>query len=271
MGLDLNKLKARLNAMNEKGSTRASLWKPKEKAVIRIVPYIFNKDNPFIELYFHYGMNNKTYLSPSSYGRPDPIVELATKLKRSGDKEDYKQGKNLDPKMRVYVPVLVRGEESEGVKFWGFGKQVYQELLAIIADDDYGDITDLGKGRDVTVEFKTKEQTGKDFPETSVRVKPNSSPAFDPNDKALLEKYKNQKDIKEIFPEPTYADLEAVLEKWLGSASAEETAAESATVEASEDVPVEKKAEVKKTPADKGKVASQDDIAAQFDDLFAGK
>lgn len=274
MGLDLNKIKARLTAMNEKNSTRASLWKPKEKAVVRIVPYLFNKENPFIELYFHYGMNNKTYLSPSSYGRPDPIVELATKLKRSGDKEDYKQGKNLDPKMRIYVPVLVRGEESEGVKFWGFGKQVYQELLAIISDPDYGDITDLAKGRDITVEFKTKEQTGKDFPETSVRVKPNQSPAFDPSDKSILEKYKAQKDIKEIFPEPTYADLEAALEKWLGSATAEETAAESSSTESVEEVPAEKKADVKKSTsatADKGKSVSQEDIAAQFDDLFAGK
>ena len=40
----------------------------------------------------------------------------------------------MEPKMRTYVPVLVRGKESEGVKFWGFGKLVYQELLG----DDYG-------------------------------------------------------------------------------------------------------------------------------------
>ena len=36
--------------------------------------------------------------------------------------------------MRTFAPVIVRGEESEGVKWWGFGKTVYQELLAIIAD-----------------------------------------------------------------------------------------------------------------------------------------
>ena len=33
--------------------------------------------------------------------------------------------------MRTYVYVLVRGEESEGIKFWGFGKTVYQELLKL--------------------------------------------------------------------------------------------------------------------------------------------
>ena len=52
--------------------------------------------------------------------------------------------------------MIVRGEENEGVKYWGFGKTVYQELLSII-DPDYGDISDPVSGRDVVVEFKTKE------------------------------------------------------------------------------------------------------------------
>ena len=49
------------------------------KTQVRIVPYKFNKDNPFIELYFHYNINNKTYLSPQSFGRTDPIVEVDDK------------------------------------------------------------------------------------------------------------------------------------------------------------------------------------------------
>ena len=53
--------------------------------------------------------------------------------------------------------MIVRGEENEGVKYWGFGKTVYQELLSIIASD-YGDISDVTvSGRDVVVEFKTEE------------------------------------------------------------------------------------------------------------------
>ena len=71
--------------------------------------------------------------------------------------------------MRTYVPVLVRGEESEGVKFWGFGKNVYQELLGFFADPDYGDLTDPVNGRDVTVEFKTAAELGKSYPETYIR------------------------------------------------------------------------------------------------------
>ena len=41
-----------------------------------VLPYKFNKDNPFIELYFHYDLGGKNYLSPISFGRPDPIEEF---------------------------------------------------------------------------------------------------------------------------------------------------------------------------------------------------
>ena len=84
------------------------------------MPYKHQPDNPFIELFFHYQINNRTYLSPKSFGRPDPIVEFAEKLTRSGDKDDYRMGRSLMPKMRTFVPVIVRGEEAEGVRFLGF-------------------------------------------------------------------------------------------------------------------------------------------------------
>jgi hypothetical protein len=159
-------------------------------------------------------------LSPSSFGRPDPIVEFASKLKKTGSKEEWKQGRALEPKLRTYVPILVRGQESEGVKFWGMGKQVYQEILAIIADPDYGDITDLKSGRDITVEFKTAEETGKSFPETTIRVKPNATVAFDVNDGAVKEKVKNQKNVTDLFPELTYDELASVMDTWLNASEA---------------------------------------------------
>ena len=58
-------------------------------------------------------------------GSADPVVEFAEKLKATGSSDDWKMAQKLMPKMRTYVPVVVRGKESEGVKFWGFGKQVY--------------------------------------------------------------------------------------------------------------------------------------------------
>ena len=59
-------------------------------------------------------------------------LKSSQKLKGTGSKDDYRLGKKVEKKMRTYAPVVVRGEESQGVKFWGFGKTVYQELLSII-------------------------------------------------------------------------------------------------------------------------------------------
>ena len=213
--MDLNAIRKRLGQLQTTNTRTSSLWKPQPgKTQIRIVPYAFNKDNPFIELFFHYNLNNRSYLSPISFGRPDPIEEFAQKLKGSGNKEDYQLSKKLEAKMRTFAPVIVRGEENEGVRFWGFGKTVYQELLSIIADPDYGDITDPVNGRDVVVEFISAEETGASYPTTKIRVKPNQTPISD--DPTILEKVKSsQKDIRDIYQEQSYEDLTNVLNEWL--------------------------------------------------------
>ena len=213
--MDLNAIRKRLGQLQTTNNRTSSLWKPQPgKTQIRIVPYAFNKDNPFIELFFHYNLNNRSYLSPISFGRPDPIEEFAQKLKGSGNKEDYQLSKKLEAKMRTFAPVIVRGEESQGVKFWGFGKTVYQELLSIIADPDYGDITDPVNGRDVSVEFISAEESGASFPKTNIRVKPNQTPISD--EPSVLELVKtSQKDITEIYQEQSYDDLTNVLNEWL--------------------------------------------------------
>jgi len=212
--MDLNAIRKRLGQLQTTNNRTSSLWKPQPgKTQIRVVPYEFNKDNPFIELFFHYNLNNRSYLSPISFGRPDPIEEFAQKLKASGNKEDYQLSKKLEAKMRTFAPVIVRGEESQGVRFWGFGKTVYQELLSIIADPDYGDITDPVNGRDVVVEFISAEETGASYPTTKIRVKPNQTPISD--EPEILEKVKDQQDITEIYQELSYDDLSGVLNEWL--------------------------------------------------------
>jgi hypothetical protein len=213
--MDLNAIRKRLGQLQTTNNRTSSLWKPQPgNQQIRIVPYHFNKDNPFIELFFHYNLNNRSYLSPISFGRPDPIEEFAQKLKASGNKEDYQLSKKLEAKMRTFAPVIVRGEESQGVKLWGFGKTVYQELLSIIADPDYGDISDPINGRDVSVEFISAEESGASFPKTNIRVKPNQTPISD--EPSVLELVKtSQKDITDIYQEQSYEELTGILNAWL--------------------------------------------------------
>jgi hypothetical protein len=276
MALDINAIRGRLNKLQNTQKKTDALWKPTPgKSQVRIVPYKFNKDNPFIELYFHYNVNNKTYLSPASFGRPDPIVEFADKLKRMGDKEDWKAAKAMEPKLRTFVPVIVRGQENEGVKFWGFGKTGYQEILGYIADPDYGDITDPNAGRDLTVEYISAEDAGTSYPTTTLRVKPNQTPLAEGGDIAKF--LENQTEITELYSELSYAELKNVLEGWLNpSATSDEEETESSvtaetlssakpTPSVSHDLGGSVETPAQSTPPVSKKT---DDVAAAFDDLF---
>ena len=222
--MDMNAIKNRLNQLQSTTSTKENFWKPEPgKQVVRVVPYKHNKDNPFIELFFHYNLgNNKTYLSPASFGRPDPVAEFADKLKSTGSKDEWIQGKRLEPKMRTFAPVIVRGRENEGVKFWGFGKTVYQELLGVIADPDYGDITDATNGRDIGIERQTPAEAGNQYGKTTVRVKPNQTPITE--DATLLENVmENQSDLTELYTEPSYDDLKEALQNFLNPSDDDST------------------------------------------------
>lgn len=264
MAIDLAKIQNRLAGLkttNEKGK---HIWKPvKGKSIVRIIPYKHQADNPFVELLFHYGVNNKTYLSPSTFNRPDPIVEMSNKLKR-GDTDAWKEGKKLEPKMRVYVPVIVRDHEDEGVRFWGMGKQVYQDILSIIADPDYGDITDLSNGRDLVVEFVPAAGPGK-FPTTTVRARPVITKAFDPTNTELRTKVQNQINILELYPEPTYDELVKAMDEWMNTP--ENGDAVPASDDEAETTPVTK-TESATVAAAKKPATDAKQVADEFDQLF---
>ena len=272
MGINLDAIRGRLNKLQSTTSKKAELWKPAPgKHQIRLVPYKFNKENPFIELFFHYNINNKSYLSPSSFGRPDPIVEFADKLKRMGDKEDFKAAKKMEPKLRTFVPVLVRGEEGEGVRFWGFGKTVYQEILGYIADPDYGDITDPTTGRDIVVEIVSAEDSGTSYPVTTIRVKPKETPLADTKEE--MEKFLNsQTEITDLYQELTYSELKSILEGWLnpsaGGDDEEETSVSAQTLSstaAPEEAVVPAPSKAAESITSNKKL---DDVTSAFDDLF---
>ena len=265
MAIDLDAIRKKLNNLQSQTNRTSSLWKPEPgKQQIRIVPYQHDKDNPFLELYFHYDLGDKNYLSPATFGKADPVVEFAEKLKATGNREDWQMARKMEPKMRTYVPVLVRGQESEGVKFWGFGKLVYQELLGVIADPDYGDITDPMNGRDILVEFTPAEGPGQ-FPKTSIRVKPNVTALTE--DKNIAEKVANhQPNLSDIFKEPSYDELKEALANWLNPEGDDSTADPASTpAEDTKDLPWEK--DDKKEAVKEG-VNKVDDVSAAFDDLF---
>ena len=160
--------------------------------------------------------------------------------------------------MRTFAPVVVRGKESEGVKFWGFGKTVYQELLSVIADPDYGDITDATNGRDIMIERQTPAEAGNQYGKTTVRVKPNQTAITE--DKAVLETiFNSQSDLTELYTETTYDELKEALQNYLNPSddSTEETSTKT-TATTTQTTTATKTEEPKKTA----------DVEDAFDQLF---
>ena len=122
---------------------------------------------------------------------------------------------------------------------------VYQELLGVMADEDYGDITDIQKGRDVTVEVIPAAETGKMFNTTTIRVKPNQTPLVKDAAQAtsLLE---DQNELVSLFKKYTFEEMKDELQGWLKPA--EEDGG---------------KETVKKEPS-----KTKKDIDSKLDDLF---
>lgn len=225
MALNVQKLAARLKEIEDgaKNSEFANLlWKPREGTaqVIRIVPYKFNPEDPFITLKFYYKLGGKNYLAPCTFGKPDPVQECVENLRASGSSEETEIAKTLSPTTRTYCPIIVRGEEELGVRFWGFGVQVLKQLLALTTKTAmWGDITSLSDGNDLEIVFKKdsgkKNAKGQSFPETIITPYPTKTPVVDPTKRELMDKIRDQKDILTIFPLKSYDELKEVVNKWL--------------------------------------------------------
>lgn len=219
---------------NSNSKLKELIWKPNEgENLIRILPNQYQEGSPFIKLTFHYQFTaningeekNVTYISPSNFGKPDPVIELSERLQKSGDKKLWGQGKALEPKARTYVPIIVRGKEEEGVKFWGFGVQIFDQLALAMDEPDYSEMIDLNNGNDVKVEFIPAEksnkvsQDGRKFPDTKIFIKPKSRPVIDPNHpraKEILDMIINkQPKLIEAWECPSYETLAKALETYL--------------------------------------------------------
>ena len=182
--MDLNKIKSRLDNLNQASKPKQTekkdytlvYWKPKAegKYQIRFVPSKINKDNPFQEIFMHYGVGKYPIVALTNWGEDDPIVDFTKKLRKSSESENWRLAKQLDPKMRVFAPVIVRGEEDKGVRLFEFSKTIYMELLSIADDEDYGDFTDVAEGFDFVVNAsKVQDRPGFAL---SLRPKPKQTP-----------------------------------------------------------------------------------------------
>lgn len=223
MAIDFDAIRKKLNQLSGANSKRNLMWRPPEgeTTTVRILGFTDNDGNPFKERWFYYNIgNNPGLLSPHQFGKPDPIQELIQKLKSEGTKESYEMAKKLYPKMRTYAAVIVRGEESEGVKLWAFGKTVYQALLNVMLDPDYGDITDVYEGHDIKV--TCTKQAGRQWAMTDVMPRPKSTPL---GTKSEIKNWQdNIPELDDLYQLKSYDQLENIINAWLnGDDEADDT------------------------------------------------
>ena len=268
--MDINAIKQRLNTLQstntpgkkEKIDYSKVYWKPKEegKYQIRIVPSKLNPQNPFQEVFVHYGFSKFPIYALTNWGEKDPIVEFASQLRKTNEKDNWVLAKKLDPKMRVFAPVVVRGEEEKGVRLWEFGKEIYMQLLGIAEDEDYGDYTDIHEGRDFTVDVVKGDIGGRQGLKSSIRIKPKTTPLN--ADASLIKSFLNEQPVLlEIQRKMDFEAIKEVLQNWLAPEDAE-----SDVDEDEEETPVEVapvKAYALKTP-----LATKANKAEKFDALF---
>ena len=273
--MDINAIKQRLSSLQSSGAKKEKVdyskyyWKPKAegKYQIRVVPSVLNKSNPFQEVFVHYGFSKFPIYALTNWGEKDPIVEFAKSLRTTQEKENWQLAKKLDPKMRVFAPVVVRGEEEKGVRLWEFGKEIYMQLLGIAEDEDYGDFTDINEGRDFTVDVVTGDIGGRQGLKSSIRVKPKTSPLG--SDKETIKTWlTEQPNVLELQRKTSFDDLKSILANFLNPEEEETVAVE---VDEDEDPIIAKAQETPKTnyslkAAPVAKVSKADKFDALFDD-----
>lgn len=234
MALDFEALRRKLDSLSGNTKNRSSSWKPEEGNTydVRLLSFPNNDGQPFKELSFYYNIpGQRSLLAPSQFGKRDPIQELIDKLRAEGTQESYEMAKQLYPKMRVYAPVIVRGEEDKGVQIWSFGKMIYQSILALMMDEDYGDITDPKTGTDVKI--TCTKSPGQQWAKTELLPKRKSSP-LSADSKQMKQWIDEIPDVASMFELKSYDELSVIVNSWLNG-DHETTGTERGSTKSSED------------------------------------
>ena len=227
MGIDMKKMREKLTTLQSNSERRSDkFWRPEDgETTIRILPP--PDGDPFKEFWFHYNVGkNPGFLSPKkNFGEDDPLDSFIRQLYKEGSEDSVKMAKNLSARQRFFAPVVVRGEEDKGVRLWGFGKMAYRELLNLVLNPEYGDITDVNEGVDLVINYG--KPAGAQFPQTTITPRRRNSPLAEKEEdvQSLLEQVP---DYNTVFERKTPEQVQSMLDEFLlGEEDAEDVSSES--------------------------------------------
>lgn len=139
-----------------------------------------------------------------------PVCELMKKMKKSRDPSERENAGDLYPKFRVIAQVAIRKfddkgniVETVGPKKIGIGKKVFEKLVKLRKNPDYGDITDPSpNGVDITI-----SRTGTTMNDTTYEAVP-SRRACGLGDLSIIDKCDDLSDFAKV---PSYDNAVAML------------------------------------------------------------
>lgn len=249
--MDINSLKERLASLNRGGNkSDAAIWKPKDEHDVRLVKYK-HSDDPLVAVYFHNEIGDtRTVVCPlKNFGKDCVICEFAAKLGAWKDengvdkpettrKSDFEIFKKIQAKARIYVPMIERGKEGEGLKFWGMTENQMKQILDLCTEgdrltaiglkpDDTANALDVVFGEkafDLHVSFKKPNEKGNKAGFTQVEIKGKLAPSPLAKDPAAAKELReNQRKVSELFPELPSSEVERIFKRFIGSNAAPAT------------------------------------------------
>ncbi len=143
---------------------------------IRLLPPFGDRDRMWKEYQkcFNIGPNKKIAVPLSQFGQECPIQKRIDALNKVGDEISKKEAGKLRPRSRVAMIVIDRKNEAKGPMLFETNLEVFRDILTIMADPDFGDITRPAEGIDIQITYTKSGKTG--FPDYVVQPKRNSTP-----------------------------------------------------------------------------------------------
>lgn len=170
------------------------------------------RDVCYTEGSYHFGLgeDGKTSMvcrKTANHSNRCPVCDYIAELQKSKDANDKKLAETIKPRRRVYFNVLDRDGENgqEEIKVMAVGVTVQKQIIEVLCNPDYGDITDFETGNDITI-----KRSGQGLnTEYSVLPKPQKTPASTHMTKEEIEDA--MADLDAFWTIPSIEDMEKVL------------------------------------------------------------
>lgn len=187
---------------------------PEEGEEIRIVPPAIEGMKAYQKLDLHWNVGaSKLVVCPSQYGRPCPICNHLDSILNdvNASKDEKEVAKKMEKRTRHFLPIIVRGKEHEGPKWWGFPKTVLNSISGFFKSKHYGNISDVYQGHDLTITYPKDADTVNLMP---IPVKtPLYSKDGNPSESGISKLRKMVQPLNEVFIELPEDAINKILDK----------------------------------------------------------